>query len=273
MKPVAILGIGPAGLAAAHACRLAGVPFALFSRDLHASRLGGAQFLHRPLPLVNDEAPDFKLLYTIVGTADIYKEKVYGNEPVPFVSFKNQEPGTVVPAWSLPLTYERLFEELVGTNQVNQADVNPYVLNEWQASGDFAFIVSSVPKPAICRTHYGFEDGRAHLFVSQTVRIMNESVLGTSFDNTIIYDGTHNVSWYRTSRINGVGSTEWGEGAPEKLPYEEPIVKVSKPIRTDCTCWQNAAVPVINVGRFGTWSKGELVHNAFIKTWEKISAL
>jgi len=273
IKPIAIIGIGPSGLAAAHACRLAGVPMSIFSRDDQKSLLGGAQFLHRGLPLINEKENSFKIHYSLVGDSHVYREKVYGNEPVPFVSMDNVQHGQVVTAWSLIDTYEELWNELVETNTLNIEKVHPSLIQGWIEKGFFSAIISSAPRPSVCRSQAGM-GYRTHTFVSQRIRILGESVLGNAFDNTIIYDGTPNVSWYRTSRINGIGSTEWGDQWVEKkLPYEGKFMIVRKPIRTDCNCWQSKSIPFLYVGRFGRWEKGELVHMAFDRTVELLIEL
>lgn len=268
MKPIAVVGTGPAGMSAALALRLAGVPFALFSASDQPSVIGGAQFLHHPLPLVCEAKADFMIRYTSVGTEQEYQRKVYGEEPVPFVSMSNVKDGEMVPAWSLPIAYARMWEE--HGNDINVAHVDAHVLDGWLEREQFTTVIVSCPKHMICRAHAGLEPF-PHEFVSQPVRIMNESVLGEGFDNTIIYDGTPNVSWYRTSRINGVGSTEWGAGAPEKMPYKN-LVTVHKPMRTNCNCYSNRD-DVLFVGRFGTWRKGELAHDAFDHTLEMLKAM
>lgn len=272
-KPVAVVGSGPAGMAAAHALRLAGVPFAIFSNTDQPSVIGGAQFLHHPIPLVCQEKPDFLLRYTTVGTEQEYQRKVYGDEEVPFVSMSRITDGEMVPAWSLQRTYELIFDEL--GKDVNVAHVDAHVMDKWIATEQFSAIIVSCPKPMVCRAHAGLAQ-LPHTFVSQPVRLMEGSVLGEGFDNTIVYDGTPNVSWYRTSRINGVGSTEWGAGAPAKMPYKN-LITVNKPMRTNCTCYGREAStsfpPVLYVGRYGTWRKGELVHDSFDNTVELLREL
>jgi hypothetical protein len=266
MKPIAVVGSGPAGMSAALALRLAGVPFAIFSNTDQPSRIGGAQFLHHPLPLVCNEKHDFPIRYTLVGNHQEYQRKVYGDEDVPFVSMSRVTDGEVVPAWSLQSAYEKMFEE--NGKDINLQVVDARLLDEWIASELFTAIIVSCPKPMVCRAHAGLTQ-LPHTFVSQPIRIMNESVLGEGYDNTIIYDGTPNVSWYRTSRINGTGSTEWGSGAPAKMPYKN-LITVNKPMRTNCSCYgreaQTGFPQVLFVGRFGTWRKGELVHDAFDNT-------
>lgn len=264
MKAIAILGTGPAGLLAAHACKLAGLPFSLFSVNDKPSVIGGAQFLHKPIYGIHDAEPDATLRYTVVGHPDTYKKKVYGDEPVPFVSMSNVTDGQMQNAWNMTKTYEMLWEEIAGGGRsVNVMQVGPKDIFDWVEGDKWRHIISTVPRPALCLAHAGLVNEK-HRFTVQAIRVMpGVSVLGDGFDNTVIYDGTPNTSWYRTSRIFGVGGTEWGSGAPEKLPYEEPIVTIQKPISSTCQCWDGR---VVFAGRYGQWKKGVLAHEAFYET-------
>ena len=51
---VAILGCGPTGLVAAHACAMKHIPFVIFSKK-RKSFLFGSQYLHEPIPGVIEE--------------------------------------------------------------------------------------------------------------------------------------------------------------------------------------------------------------------------
>lgn len=278
MKKVAILGAGPAGLMAAYAASLCpGTFVSIFTQGDDSgptrSKLGGAQFLHVPLPgdLVSQE-PDGVITYRLAGEHMGYQTKVYGAEPVPFVSMERVRDGQEVPAWSLSGIYDRLWEYLItgSEHRVNVVDINAAWLIDLCESGTYDHIICTLPRTAVCLGHAGLIE-RSHTFVSQTIRIRNECAFSESLmpdgTNTIWYDGTRNVSWYRTSMIFGVGSTEWGEGAPEKLPYDR-VVKAVKPLRTDCNCFNDH---VIFAGRYGRWAKGVLTHDGFIKAWEAIA--
>jgi len=269
MKKVAILGTGPAGLAAAHAAGVMGHMVQIFTQGGDdgptKSRIGGAQFLHIPLPVINDPEPDAMLTYLTAGTTDGYREKVYGPDgDVPFVSMERIPKGGAVPAWSLIDTYDKLWDVYCSGTSVNVISLDPKRLIDIIERGNFDLVVSTIPKPALCLAHAGLVP-EIHAFVSQRIRIANECVL-PSPDNQIFYNGTPDVSWYRTSTIFGVGSTEWGAGAPERLPYRD-LVSVKKPIRSDCTCFDGK---VLFTGRFGLWRKGVLSHEGFIDTMEAL---
>lgn len=228
------------------------------------SMLGGAQFLHKPIPYLNDEtAPKATLTYRLVGTPTGYQQKVYGASEVPFVSMQRVKDGEEVPAWSLLETYDTLWGEF--GEHINVQDVTPVWLQTHLDAGNFSAVVCTMPRHALCFAQAGHGD-RPHSFLSQTVRIRNEAVF-PQLENTIIYDGTDNVTWTRSSMIFGVGSTEWGDewiNTDKVFPYKTVVVR--KPLVTDCTCFSDQP-HVVFTGRFGAWKKGVLTHQAFVDTW------
>lgn len=264
MKPIAIFGVGPAGLMAAHAVGLAGRPVALFSMPgeggaITKSKLGGAQFLHDPLPGINDEdEPDANIIYECYGTVDGYRKKVYGDDPtIPFVSMEKVTHGKTQPAWNLQRTYDALWE-LLSAERANGVSINPMWIEEVIDKEWFDAIISTVPAPSICRAHAGLL-GEHHLFVSQEISIANECIWEGIPDNRIVYNGDPEYSWYRCSRLFGQGSTEWSNIEP----MTSELVRVRKPIRTTCDCYEGI---ITRVGRYGAWTKGLLTHHAFVET-------
>lgn len=270
MKPVAILGVGPAGLMAAHACAIKGRMVALFSRGERdtgpiKSRLGGAQFLHYPLPGINDvDTPDAEVRYVLCGDATGYRRKVYGDDPnVPFVSMENVQHNSVQPAWNLQDTYDRLWSALVDGTSVNVEHIGAQWLEKAIENDWFSMILSTIPAPALCRSNAGMNHS-VHHFISQKVSIATECVLDNLPDNHVVYDGTADRSWYRCSKLFGIGGTEWTAGV--KPPYTD-LVQVHKPIRTSCNCWEGS---VVRLGRHGTWTKGILTHHAFVGAYDAL---
>jgi hypothetical protein len=265
MKPVLILGVGPAGLMAAHACKLKGVPFSIVGNG-GKSVIGGAQFLHAAVPLLTSDAPDGFLTYHVAGHESGYKEKVYGDSDVPFVSMGRVKDDERVPIWSMQRAYDLLWNDIAGGGfSVTQANVTPeWVISEIEADR-WRYIVSTIPRHQMCLSVAGLIDGPAHSFTSQQIQISRECMLnysGNMEESHIWYDGTRNVSWYRTSNIFGEGSTEWGM---RDLPYK--TVAVRKPISTTCQCFNGK---VMFTGRYGAWRKGILIHQAFADTWRLI---
>lgn len=262
MKPIAILGCGPAGLMAAHAVGLAGHPIAIFSKP-EKSRLGGAQFLHRPIYMVNDEeVPDAEITYKLRGDAAGYERKVYPEGNVPFVSFSSVTDGQVQPAWNLQRTYDLLWENLGGS--VNEADISAKWMEE--NHDEFALILSTVPLPSICRSRAGLTPAEPlHRFDVQRITIHPEC-LETIPANTVVYDGTPDRTWYRSSNLFGVGGTEWTAGARTPPLPASSFFHDNKPIATNCDCWPD----VVRLGRRGTWTKGVLTHQAFVGALEAV---
>lgn len=255
MKAVAVLGCGPAGLMAAHAVAFVGRPVAVFSIP-EKSVLGGAQFLHKPIPVVCEDDPDITVTFQVEGDANTYRRKVYGPEqPIGspgFVSFSNVHDGMTQPAWNLQVTYDKLWD--IFGNEVNPQPIDA----EWldKVKDDFDLILSTIPLPRICLSAAGLVPVQ-HRFFTQEIGVVNESVYPLP-DNTVFYDGTQDHSFYRCSKLFGHGSTEWSPNY--RMPQRQDIKVFNKPITALCDCWQDR---IVRLGRFGAWKKGLLTHDAF----------
>ncbi len=249
MKPIAILGCGPAGLLAAHAAALASKKFVILSKP-GKSELGGAQFLHRSITGLTLERP-IEVMVVTEGTAAVYRAKVYGsNERVPFVSFP-AERSQMIPAWNLRQTYDTLWEMYKGF--IQEAEVSAVWLHDNERR--FRQVISTVPARAICKSNSGMIS-EMHMFESQGIWIYPEALNANIPENTIWYDGTLDRSWYRQSHLFGVGGTEY----PIKVsPPVQPLIHGRKPIWNNCNCFPK----VVRLGRFGQWKKGVLTHDAF----------
>jgi hypothetical protein len=64
--------------------------------------------------------------------------------------------------------------------------------------------------------------------------------------------------WYRAANVYGYSTVEWPAGPKPPWPG---VVSVTKPLSTNCDCWVGKRFH--RVGRFGRWTKGVLVHEAF----------
>lgn len=252
MRPVAILGCGPAGLLAAHAVALAGRPVAVFSKK-SKSPIGGAQFLHEAIPGVTNTEPDAVIQFVTRGTKQGYMEKVYGTNPLeqpPFVSFPDRPQSQ--PAWHLQEVYGRLWDQYEGA--INDVSVSPKWLDE--EASTFDLIISTIPLPLLCRSRAGMKPGNCR-FTVQEVLILNRNISGDCPNNSVLYNGDKSPSWYRTSHLFGVGSTEWSLRSPK--PPLPDLATFQKPLLGVCDCNPD----VVRAGRFGEWKKGVLVNDAF----------
>jgi hypothetical protein len=257
MKPVAILGSGPAALAAAHAVGLRGLPVAVISMG-ERSRLGGAQFLHRALPEVCTEEPEFTITYRVHGDEAGYRKKVYGDQPAPFVSFKNVHDGQEEGVWSLQRAYDQMLE---GFQENIAGNATEAINGHWfeQRQDDFLLVINSIPRFHLCLD-------MSHQFTSQAIYINTDPPTWIP-DNEIVYNGDPSPAWYRASRINGAGGIEYSDQV--QRPPGSDLMYVTKPIANNCTCHAG----VVHVGRFGKWQKGILVHEAFVDAWKACDAL
>jgi len=261
-KPiVAILGCGPSGLLAAHACELRALPYVIFSNAVK-SKLGGAQYSHIPIAGIHSPEPEAMLTYRVYGDAEEYKRKVYGSAPVPFVSVEKVEDGKTVPAWSLINMYGWLWNRY--SKKIAGVKIDQEFMGELEKSkGIFSIIFNSLPATAICMG--SIDPHINHWFRSQPILIHNEAINESLEDNTIVYDGTKEHSYYRMSKIFGHGSTEWAADGPR--PPVENLRTVNKPIATNCDCHSFT----YRIGRFGTWSKGELTFHAYHRVIDVLS--
>lgn len=257
MKAVAILGAGPAGLMAAHAAALTGQPVAILSYG-KKSKLGGAQFLHEPIPELTDTEPDVNVTYRVTGNALRYQFKAYGNGPQPsFVSFDGVHDGMTQPGWNLRKLYDRLWDQYGG--QITETEVTAKTLPGILEDSLFSLVISSIPLRSLCRRPASTTPG-GHLFTHQSIVVKTDRCYGGSDENTIWYDGSGDHSWYRSSMLWGIPSTEWGVAAASQVPYDlGPTVQAFKPVAHQCDCWPD----LIKVGRFGRWQKGMLAHDGF----------
>jgi hypothetical protein len=247
---VAVLGCGPAGLVAAHAAKISGAEVTIYSNP-RKSLLFGAQYLHAPIPEIECGEP-VKVDYMIQGSMDGYREKVYGTEYTGSVSPEDYEGKHY--AWDIRRAYDELWE-LYGGDIFGVEIINPsWVVGSLDTQNDL--VLSSIPLPALCM--------KGHSFNGQDVWALGDAPeLGQSVDieladNTVVCNGDAEPSWYRVSNIFGYKTMEWRE-RPFNQPRNLRAQKVRKPIDNDCDCWPN----MIRIGRFGTWTKGQLVHHAF----------
>jgi hypothetical protein len=269
----AVIGIGPAGLVAAHTISSLGYKFDLFSNSDKPSQIHGCQYLHEPI--VGTNAHSTMVRYSLLGTPEKYREKVYGNAWTGTVSPEDFE-GTH-PAWDLRETYQRLWNMYIGEGHKETApfqfDANPDTMSKVMVHrlDTYDAIFSTVPAPSVCL--YPLE----HQFKSHDIyavgdkvedgevkRSIASSLLFENHNDKVICNGASSPAWYRLSRVFGVSTLEW-PGQIEKPPFEG-VVTVRKPLETNCDChpW------VTRIGRYGAWKKGYLVHQVVEDVRNKI---
>lgn len=252
---IVVLGAGPAGLLAAHAASLAGAEI-IVAGIKRKSHMFGAQYLHEWIPNIDTGDPRH-IKYELRGSAADYRRKVYG------------------PSWGGSVSPEDLAENHFGYD-IRRVyghlwnHYGPYVTHAYfddsfgigsfvaRAKPDLCF--SSLPASLLCRN-------AEHSFQAQQIWAVGDAPEMGVFcpvsvpDDTVICDGTSDVSWYRASRVFEYSTAEW-----TKKPPIEGVAMVMKPLKNNCDCLPD----LIRLGRYGKWEKGVLSHTAFFEAQAKI---
>lgn len=245
---VPILGAGPAGLLAAHAVALAGREPILFSETADRPPSQPAVYIHEAIPEITDRRPDDVIRFVKVGERDGYAAKVYGDPEAP-CSWDVFDAGEQ-PAWALDPVVEALWalygERVVPVGRLNHENVAEMV-------EEYPLVISTIPAWCLCRDD-------AHEFPARTVWIGSTRGWDPP-ENTFIYNGKDTSSWYRASNLFGHVSFEYASE-----PRGFPAVRGKKPLSTNCDCFPE----VHRAGRFGTWTKGVLLTDAFKSVWSRM---
>jgi hypothetical protein len=253
MTLIHVLGAGPAGLLCAHEAVRAGHNVKIHSIKA-PSDIKGAQFIHAPVPGITEDMECFDIQFYNVGSQRGYAEKVYGDPEAP--TSWGSYAGLTVPAWSMVGVYGRLWElysDLIVDTEVRYE----YIIRLLSQREE---VLSTITPQGYCQCTSD------HEFVWQDVWISEFSEIDDELDNVIFYNGDPEVAWYRSSRINGLESTEFGHGIPE-IPR-----KSRKPLSTNCDCLLEH-VRFHRLGRFGAFQKTLLVSDAMFAAREISDAL
>lgn len=252
-----VLGCGPAGLMSAHAAVMLGYTVSIHSKK-RKSEMYGAQYLHRPIPLISKPEEKFEVSYVLQGTEEEYRRKVYG--PTWNGTVSPEDLTEAHPGWDIRAAYDRLWglmsELIIDTEFKTPADVARLI----DRYDDDHVWASSIPATVLC----GMRE--QHSFASQEVYAIGDAPERGIFcpievqPQTVFCNGETVPSWYRASNILGYRTAEWPEG---KKPPIEGVAKITKPLATTCDC-----LPFVHrVGRYGKWEKGVLSHSAFYETF------
>jgi hypothetical protein len=262
-KQLLIIGCGPAALIAAHTLEHNGYDndqFRIIAKDREPSKIGGAQFLHRPL--FGEDEPDYSLNIVRVGTSGGYAAKVYGSPAKPTSFDKMGFQASEIEAWSLQKAYDRLWEDYSPGIEVQTVD--PENFDALIQCGEYDEIISTIPPSEYCRNP-------THEFKSVPIIIGMDPMDEFPFDNLIMYSGRLSDDWYRLSSIGGSQSLEFGSGgepvindamkqAANKSICSAEVIGM-KPTGTTCDCgYGHPDTNLLRVGRFGMWDRKVLLH-------------
>jgi hypothetical protein len=268
---IAVLGSGPAGLAAVHAAVLAG-----YKRESITvissgwpSKLYGAQYLHAPIPEVSPNS-SIHVAYRLQGTSVEYRSKVYSGSYDGTVSPEDLE--AEHDAWDIRQTYRNLwgmYEDLIKVGHITQ-------LSAAGLKAGFDFVISTIPANELCMERMGGADQyMVHWFQARSIWAAGDAPeLGIRIpyrqcpDATVMCNGESEPSWYRLSNVFGHSTVEW-PGTIGQVPIA--AAQVMKPVRTNCDC--HISERWIRIGRYGAWDKMQLVHSAFNKVYDRLKEM
>jgi hypothetical protein len=244
---------------AAHAVVESGGMPRIFSKK-RPSRLFGAQYLHKPITGVTDEAKHVTVEYLLRGTPEDYRRRVYGQSWDGKVS--PEDYGEDHQAWDIRETYSRLYEKY--QHYIMDVEVDANGLRNLIADRSINIIVNTIPLPSLCY--------RGHIFRGTKINAAGDAPdlgidVGTIYQcppNTVICNGEEAPSWYRISNIFDHTTVEW----PQSIkPVIGSYAEVIKPTEHNCDCWPE----LMNVGRYGSWTKGVLSHTAYDRVLERMA--
>lgn len=247
-----VLGCGPAGLMAAHAALMGGFDDVRIYSKPRKSYMNGAQYLHAPIPGITNVADVFNVEYQLWGSTLDYRTKVYDADYDGTVSPQELESDHL--AWDIRKTYDSLWS--IYKPFIRSFDAGHDMEKVMGLGADL--VVSSIPLPAICNSF-------SHGFKSTKVWSGEHQMIPLHPDNTVVCNGNASPAWYRSASIQGHVTTEWPQSTK---PPVFPLWEVEKPVATNCDCWPS----VLRVGRYGSWRKGVLSHQAYGEVLELAQA-
>jgi hypothetical protein len=237
---VAVIGCGPAGLAAAHAAIGRGADVQIFAPK-NKTPQNGPLLMQRPLPGINTNHPDGTIHQIVINGSILgYRYKLYGDINI---GINGDILVPSYPAWRHKETYDALWSRY--HHLIIDMHIIPPVLQTMHQEYDL--VVSTAPAAAMCLMKDSWRDpSYRHHFESKAVAVTQRCEYPDQPYNTIIFNAGENDLWVRSSNIFGNMVTEWPVSA---APAESRIIQ--KPISTNCSCFPH----VLRTGRFGneTW--------------------
>lgn len=271
-----VLGAGPAGLLAAHAAERRGLEVTVYtepdiSGQPKSSELHGCQYLHSYIPGIEGlRTKGQQVQYLLDGTVEGYRRKVYGDGWDGQVSPDEYGPEASHYAWNLRHAYDQLWENW--KDRIEPRHVSP---QSAAALADIKglLVLCTIPARSLCL------NPEEHRFATQ--QVWAKGGIGPNWrpnggenvpaslralpyyapEHTVQCNGNEAPHWYRAATVFGHSTLEWPAGA---RPPISGVVKVEKPLRTNCDChmtnghWHR-------LGRYGQWSKSVLVHEAYFE--------
>jgi hypothetical protein len=277
---VAVIGCGPAGLAAAHAAYGLGAEVTIFSPGVKSPQRGPL-ILQRPIPGITTDHPDGYIRQIVVGGSILdYRYKLYGDININLGRDHMLKEG--YHCWNHIKAYDKLWRLYMGNDpdlpdenwngRATRIDgmVRPTLLLSMITHRDYDLIVNTAPLIDLCRkVPSRMVQGKLvsmHDFRYKKVQI----TMGYSYpdqpEDTTVFNAGDDYPWVRSAWLLGNSCTEWQLGeAPKHL---NPIT-IRKPIGHNCNCYPT----VLGTGRFGAWRNEVWVDTAYYDTRDAIISM
>lgn len=250
---VAVVGCGPAGLAATHAATGLGADVTVYAPKKKTPQRGPIT-LHRAIPGINNEQPEGYVRQIVIGGSILdYRLKLYGDVNIA-INGDILEHG--FPTWRVQSTYDKLWA--LYHDLIRDEMLTPEGLEELACLCDYDLVICTAPAPDMC------QNKKAHTFHFKEIAVKEEYSYPHQPPNTVIYNAYSHIKWVRSSRIFDAAVTEWDL---DDAPPGSLIIK--KPLSHDCDCHPR----VVREGRFGAWHNETWIDHAYFNTFRLITSM
>jgi NADPH-dependent glutamate synthase beta chain and related oxidoreductases len=166
---IAVIGCGPAGLAAAHAAHGLGAGVTIYSPG-QKSPQRGPLVLQRPIPAISTDHPDGYIKQLVIGGSILdYRYKLYGDINI---SIQGDQLREGYHCWEFIKTYDKLWELYMEPGAGRAAHVNrmitPQELTELHYHVDL--VINTAPLNKLCYREHGFQSKAVEITWSTRTR-------------------------------------------------------------------------------------------------------
>jgi hypothetical protein len=254
---VAVIGCGPAGLAATHAAVGLGADVTVYAPKKVTPQRGPI-LMQRALPGINTNQPDGYIRQFVVGGSVLdYRLKLYGDVNIK-INGDILEHG--YPAWRVEETYSKLwnlYNDLIIDGEISLTDM--YQIENRRG---FDLVVNTAPAPSFCiEQQYG---NKSHDFIFKEIAVTQVASYPHQPPNSIVFNAYPDIKWVRSSRVFDAEVTEWDI---DNAPSGARIIR--KPLSTNCDCHPR----VFRTGRFGSWHNETWIDSAYFEVYRIITSM
>jgi hypothetical protein len=263
---VAVVGCGPAGLAAAHAAYGLGAKVTIISPGIKSPQRGPL-ILQRPIPAITTDHPYGYIRQIVIGGSILdYRYKLYGDINI---SIQGNILQSGYHGWNHIEAYDRMWRLYMGNEpdfpdenwngRATRIDRFITPLDMEYLPGVYDLVVNTAPLKNLCRNG-------DHHFTFKAVEITEGYSYPKQPPDTTIFNAGDKYPWIRSAWLFGNSCTEWLQGtAPREL---EPIT-IRKPLGHDCNCYPQ----ILGTGRFGAWRNETWVDTAYYDVRDAIVSM